>query len=50
MSCKVDELRSKSAPNLELLPEGGGFLLVEFGSDDPGLAEHHEAAQISCAL
>jgi FAD/FMN-containing dehydrogenase/Fe-S oxidoreductase len=31
----VDGLRKKGAPNLELLPEGRGFLLVEFGSDDP---------------
>ena len=30
----VDGLRRKNAPNLELLPQGGGFLLVEFGSDD----------------
>ncbi len=32
----VDNLRIKGEPNLELLPEGHGFLLVEFGSDDPG--------------
>ena len=32
----VDGLKSKGAPNLELLPEGRGYLLVEFGSDDPG--------------
>jgi len=31
----VDGLRKKGAPNLELLPEGRGILLVEFGSDDP---------------
>src|SRR6266850_1070509 len=31
----VDGLRRKGAPNLELLPEGRGFLLVEFGADDP---------------
>jgi FAD/FMN-containing dehydrogenase/Fe-S oxidoreductase len=30
----VDGLRTKGAPNLELLPPGGGFLLVEFGADD----------------
>jgi FAD/FMN-containing dehydrogenase len=30
----VDGLRKKEAPNLELLPPGGGFLLVEFGADD----------------
>ena len=31
----VEGLRKKRAPNLELLPDGGGFLLVEFGADDP---------------
>ena len=31
----VDGLRKKGTPNLELLPEGRGILLVEFGSDDP---------------
>ncbi len=30
----IDGLRRKGAPNLELLPPGGGFLLVEFGADD----------------
>jgi FAD/FMN-containing dehydrogenase/Fe-S oxidoreductase len=30
----VDGLRRKKAPNLELLPDGHGFLLVEFGADD----------------
>ncbi|MBZ5524854.1 MAG: FAD-binding protein [Acidobacteriia bacterium] len=34
----VEGLRRKKAPNLELLPEGGGFLLVEFGADDPAAA------------
>ena len=29
----VDGLRKKGAPNLELLPEGRGFLLVELGFD-----------------
>ena len=32
----AEALRKKRAPNIELLPEGGGFLLVEFGADDPG--------------
>src|SRR6202011_1480521 len=32
----IDGLRKKRAPNLDLLPEGGGFLLVEFGSDQEG--------------
>jgi FAD/FMN-containing dehydrogenase/Fe-S oxidoreductase len=35
----VDGLREKGAPNLELLPEGRGFLLVEFGADDPDTAQ-----------
>jgi FAD/FMN-containing dehydrogenase/Fe-S oxidoreductase len=36
----VDGLSRKGAPNLELLPQGRGFLLVEFGSDDIGEADH----------
>jgi len=35
----VDGLKKKGAPNLELLPEGRGYLLVEFGADDPARAE-----------
>jgi FAD/FMN-containing dehydrogenase/Fe-S oxidoreductase len=35
----VDGLQRKGAPNLELLPKGRGFLLVEFGGDDPGQTE-----------
>ena len=31
----VDGLKIKKAPHLELIPEGRGFLLVEFGSNDP---------------
>jgi FAD/FMN-containing dehydrogenase/Fe-S oxidoreductase len=31
----VDGLRKKRAPHLELIPEGRGILLVEFGTDDP---------------
>ena len=30
----VDGLRKKGAPHLELVPEGRGYLLVEFGFDD----------------
>ena len=41
----IDGLMSKGAPNLDLLPVGRGFLLVEFGSDDPG-----EADQIALQL
>jgi FAD/FMN-containing dehydrogenase/Fe-S oxidoreductase len=39
----VDGLRKKGAPNLELLPEGRGFLLVEFGFDSADAA--NQAAQ-----
>ena len=35
----VDGLKKKRAPHLELIPEGRGFLLVEFGSNDPREAE-----------
>jgi FAD/FMN-containing dehydrogenase/Fe-S oxidoreductase len=31
----VDGLRAKGAPKLELLPEGRGIVLVEFGAGDP---------------
>jgi FAD/FMN-containing dehydrogenase/Fe-S oxidoreductase len=34
----VEGLRKKRASNLELLPTGGGYLLVEFGADDAGEA------------
>ena len=39
----VDGLRKKGAPHLELVPEGRGYLLVEFGFDDPAEAEHTAA-------
>jgi Fe-S oxidoreductase len=35
----IDGLRKKNAPHLDLLPEGRGFLLVEFGSDDAAETE-----------
>jgi FAD/FMN-containing dehydrogenase/Fe-S oxidoreductase len=35
----IDGLRRKGAPHLELLPQGRGFLLVEFGSEDAAEAE-----------
>jgi FAD/FMN-containing dehydrogenase/Fe-S oxidoreductase len=38
----VDGLKKKGAPNLELIPEGRGVLLVEFGSDS--VAETHDLA------
>jgi FAD/FMN-containing dehydrogenase/Fe-S oxidoreductase len=31
----VEGLRQKGAANLELLPPGGGYLLAEFGANDP---------------
>ena len=35
----VDGLRKKGAPNLDLLPEGRGFLLAEFGADNDADAQ-----------
>ncbi len=34
----VDGLRRKGAPKLDLLPDGRGIVLVEFGADDPDRA------------
>jgi FAD/FMN-containing dehydrogenase/Fe-S oxidoreductase len=45
----VDGLRAKGAANLELLPQGRGILLVEFGFDEPGLAQG-TAEQLMAAL
>ena len=42
----VEGLSRKGAPNLELLPKGDGFLLVEFGADDPKEAERQALALI----
>src|ERR1700730_15122416 len=39
----VDGLRTKGTPNLDLLPAGRGFLLVEFGADDPNEAQQRAA-------
>jgi FAD/FMN-containing dehydrogenase/Fe-S oxidoreductase len=39
----IDGLRKKGAPNLDLLPDGRGYMLAEFGSDEPGQAQ--ETAQ-----
>jgi FAD/FMN-containing dehydrogenase/Fe-S oxidoreductase len=41
----VDGLQKKGAPNLDLLPEGRGILLVEFGADDPDEV-HHQALEL----
>ncbi|MGH9254616.1 MAG: FAD-binding and (Fe-S)-binding domain-containing protein [Vicinamibacterales bacterium] len=30
----IEALRRKGAPNVDLMPEGGGYLLVEFGADN----------------
>jgi FAD/FMN-containing dehydrogenase/Fe-S oxidoreductase len=35
----IDGLARKGAPNLELMPDGRGFLLVEFGADDAATAD-----------
>ena len=35
----VDGLRKKGAPNLDLIPEGRGYLLIEFGFNDAGQAK-----------
>jgi FAD/FMN-containing dehydrogenase/Fe-S oxidoreductase len=35
----IDGLRQKGAPHLELLPQGRGFLLVEFGAQEAAEAE-----------
>ena len=39
----IDGLKRRGAPNLELMPEGRGFLLVEFGA--ASAAEAHARAQ-----
>jgi FAD/FMN-containing dehydrogenase/Fe-S oxidoreductase len=35
----IDGLRRKGAPNLDLMPEGRGYLLAEFGADDAAGAD-----------
>jgi FAD/FMN-containing dehydrogenase/Fe-S oxidoreductase len=35
----IDGLRRKGAPNLDLIPEGRGYLLAEFGADNAGTSE-----------
>jgi FAD/FMN-containing dehydrogenase/Fe-S oxidoreductase len=44
----IDGLRRKGAPNLELLPPGGGFLLVEFGADDAQEANNIALRLMEC--
>jgi FAD/FMN-containing dehydrogenase/Fe-S oxidoreductase len=45
----VDGLKRKGAPHLDLLPEGRGYLLVEFGADDPAQAQQL-AAKLTARL
>src|SRR5207253_3870936 len=35
----IDGLRRKGAPDLDLMPDGRGYLLVEFGADDAEVAD-----------
>ena len=44
----IDGLKRKHAPNLELMPEGRGYLLVEFGADDPETAERLSRQLMDC--
>ena len=36
----IDALKQRRAPNIDLIPDGGGFLLCEFGADDPKEAQN----------
>jgi FAD/FMN-containing dehydrogenase/Fe-S oxidoreductase len=45
----VDALKRKGAPHLDLLPEGQGYLLVEFGADDAAEAQRL-AAKLTARL
>jgi FAD/FMN-containing dehydrogenase/Fe-S oxidoreductase len=36
----IDILREKKFPGVDLIPQGGGLLLAEFGADDPEEAKH----------
>ena len=40
----VEALKERRAPHVDLMPEGGGFLLVEFGADDAEEAQQLRAA------
>src|SRR6201988_2496730 len=35
----IDGLRRKGAPNVDLMPAGGGLMLAEFGANDAGTAD-----------
>ena len=35
----IEGLKRRNAPHVDLIPEGGGFLLAEFGADDPRQAQ-----------
>jgi FAD/FMN-containing dehydrogenase/Fe-S oxidoreductase len=35
----IAALKTRKAPHIDLFPEGGGFLLVEFGCDEPAEAQ-----------
>jgi FAD/FMN-containing dehydrogenase/Fe-S oxidoreductase len=43
----IDGLRRKGAPNLDLIPEGRGHLLVEFGADDAESSRQRALALIA---
>jgi FAD/FMN-containing dehydrogenase/Fe-S oxidoreductase len=45
----IEGLRRKNTPHMDLLPEGHGFLLVEFGSDDAAVC-HNRAEQLVAAM
>jgi FAD/FMN-containing dehydrogenase/Fe-S oxidoreductase len=42
----IDGLQRKGAPNLDLMPAGRGFLLVEFGGDDPDTVDRRARQMI----
>ena len=42
----IEGLKKKRAPHIDLIPEGGGFLLVEFGADSSEEANRQAQAMI----
>ncbi len=46
----VEGLRRKGDPNVQLLPEGNGFLLVEFGANDPQQAQAAAVELVECLV